>query len=374
MAEENAGEKKHAPTERRLRQAAERGDIRRSQELPKAAAIAIFTLLALGMAAGVGSRLLGLFAACLDQAGTAPVAAASNWAGAVFWALFPLLAFIACVAILGSVVSGGWVFALRSLQPDFSKLMPQSGLGQIFSGSGFAEHGKSILKFLTIGGAGGLTILARREGFAALAALPSPWPGAVLGFALQVLIVICLVLAVLAGGDFMLQIWLHRRKHRMSDAEMREEMKEAAGNPHVKSRQRALARKLARARQMQRIPEASVIVTNPTHYACAIRYRRGADRAPVLLAKGVGMLAEEIISRGRGHGIPVVESPPLARAIYRHVEPEEHVPAALYRACAEVLAYVWRLQRWRAQGGARPRPPTPQEGEIEVRRWLPGGI
>ncbi len=137
MAEDGAGEKRHAPTERRLRQAAERGDVRRSQELPKAAAIAAVTLLALGAAAGLGSRLLALFAACLDQAGTAPLSAASGLAGCVFTALFPLLALIAAIGFAGSIVSGGWVFALRLLQPDFSKLMPQSGLGQIVSGHGF---------------------------------------------------------------------------------------------------------------------------------------------------------------------------------------------------------------------------------------------
>jgi flagellar biosynthetic protein FlhB len=155
----------------------------------------------------------------------------------------------------------------------------------------------------------------------------------------------------------------------MSDHEIREEMKDSAGNPHVKSRQRMLARKMARARQMSKIPEASVIITNPTHYACAIRYRRGADRAPMLLAKGVGLLAEEIIAKGRGLGIPIVEAPPLARTVYRHVEPGEYVPVALYRACAEVLAYVWRMQRWRAQGGARPKPPQAKEGEIEIAPW-----
>ncbi len=354
MAEEDAGEKKHAPTERRLAQAAERGDINRSQELPKAAAITAVTLLSLGAAAGLGARLLNLFATCLDQAGTVPLSAASGWTGSVFTALFPLLGLIAAIGFAGSIISGGWVFALQLLQPDFSKLMPQSGLGQVFSGHGFTEHGKSILKIVAIGGTGALAILAERGQFASLAFLSFPMPGAMLGTALHTLIIICVVLVVLAGGDFALQIWLHRQKLRMSDAEIREEMKDAAGNPHVKSRQRAMARKLARARQMQRIPEASVVVTNPTHYACAIRYRRGGDRAPLLLAKGVGLQAEEILTRARAHGIPVVQSPPLARAIYRHVEPDEHVPVALYRACAEVLAYVWRLQRWRAQGGARP--------------------
>ena len=92
----------------------------------------------------------------------------------------------------------------------------------------------------------------------------------------------------------------------------------------------------------------------------------------MLLAKGAGPQAEEIIARARGHGVPVVQSPPLARAVFRYVEPDEYVPTALYRACAEVLAYVWRLQRWRAQGGAKPQPPKPPAGEIEVSRWLPG--
>lgn len=373
MAEDDSGEKKHAPTERRLRQAAERGDVRRSQELPKAAAIAVFTVLVLAGAAGLGIKLQGVFAACLANAGTAPLSAAKGWAGAVGGALFPLLAFIAAVGFAGSIVSGGWVFAVNLLMPDFSKLMPQQGLGQIFSSHGLTEHGKSILKLLAIGGAGGLAILARRTDFASLSGLRAPLPGALLGIAFQVIITICLVLVVLAAGDFALQVWLHRQKLRMTDAEIREEMKDSAGNPHVKSRQRAIARKLARARQMQRLPEASVVVTNPTHYACAIRYRRGSDRAPVLLAKGVGLLAEEIIARARGHGIPVVQSPPLARAIYRHVEPDDNVPVALYRACAEVLAYVWRLQHWRTQGGEKPMPPKPHEGEIEVPRFAPWG-
>jgi len=186
---------------------------------------------------------------------------------------------------------------------------------------------------------------------------------------LQLLTAICMALTLLAGTDAGLQFWQHRQRLRMSDNDIRDEMKDTAGNPHVRSRQRMLARKMARARQMSKIPEASVIVTNPTHYACALRYRRGADRAPMLLAKGVGMLAEEIIAKGRGLGIPVVEAPPLARAVYRHVEPGEPVPVALYKACAEVLAYVWRMQRWRAQGGARPKPPPVREGEIDVSPW-----
>ena len=366
---ESTGDKKHAPTERRLREAAERGDVGRSSELPKAAAIVALTLFTLGAAAGIGRHMLDVFAAMLANAGAVPPQAAMGWARQLIALLLPLLALAAFISLAASLATGGFIFSLGLLKPDFSKIMPQSGLGQIFSRSGFAETGKSLLKFAAIGGAGAFTIWVHHSSFAALAALPIPTLQPVIALTLQTVTAICLVLAVLAGADAGLQFWLHRHKLRMSDAEIREEMKDVAGNPHVKSRQRMLARKMARARQMSKIPEASVIVTNPTHYACAIRYRRGADKAPMLLAKGVGLMAEEIIAKGRGLGIPVVQSPPLARAIYRHVEPGDHVPVALYRACAEVLAYVWRMQRWRSQGGERPKPPPVHEGEIEISRW-----
>jgi flagellar biosynthetic protein FlhB len=152
----------------------------------------------------------------------------------------------------------------------------------------------------------------------------------------------------------------------MSDQELRDEMKEVVGNPQVRQRQRAIARRMARSRQMRRLPEASVIITNPTHFAVAIRFRRGVDAAPVLLAKGVGLVAAEIVSRARGYGIPIVEAPPLARAIYRYVEPDDLIPVALYRACAEVLAYVWRLQQWRASRDARHKPAFPKISSFEI--------
>lgn len=366
---EGAGDKKHAPTERRLREAAERGDIGRSTELPKAAVVVLMTLFTLSAAAGIGGQLLADFAAMLAAAGSATPAAAVGWGMSVAAALFPLLALVAAVSLGASLLTGGFVFSLSLLKPDLGKIMPQAGLGELFSSHGFTETGKSLLKFVAIGGVGALSIWLRQADFAALAASPALGFAPVIGLTLQVITAICIVLVVLAGGDAGLQFWLHRQKLRMSDHEIREEMKDSAGNPHVKSRQRMLARKMARARQMSKIPEASVIVTNPTHYACAIRYRRGADRAPMLLAKGVGLLAEEIIAKGRGLGIPIVAAPPLARAVYRHVEPGEHVPVALYRACAEVLAYVWRMQRWRAHGGARPAPPPVRQEEIEMSPW-----
>jgi flagellar biosynthetic protein FlhB len=361
------GDKRHAPTARRLQQAAEKGDVARSTDLPKAATAIAFICVALGAAAGIGTQLENDFAAWLAQAGTEPLSAASGWGDTTIAAFGPLLALIAAIAAAASIASGGWVFSLQLLKFDFTKLWPSYGLGQLVSRHGMAETLKALLKFIIIGGIGAYMIVTRVPEFAALAGFPHPSAAPVLALCGQVLTAVACGIALLAGADYGVQLWLHRQKLRMTDSEIRDEMKDVAGNPHVRNRQRMIARKLARARQMHRIAEASVIVTNPTHYAVAIRYRRGVDRAPLLLAKGVGLLAEEIISRGRANGVPIVEAPPLARAVYRHVEPGEHMPVALYRACAEVLAYVWKMQRWRAQGGKRPMAPPVREGEIDMR-------
>ncbi len=366
---ESTGEKRHAPSARRLAMAREKGDIKRSADLPKAAATLLVTGLAFGAATSLAQPLQAICAAALANAGTASPALAASTAMSGAAIITPLLGLIFLATLAAAFLSGGWVFALNLLNFDLSKLLPHHGLGQLVSSSGISETAKSCLKFLLIGGTGALAFALRAPAFAALAASPLPDASALATLILGAVTLICGAVTLLAAGDYGLQIWLHRQSLRMTDQDLRDESKDAAGNPQIRQRQRMLARRLARARQMHRIAEASVIVTNPTHFAVAIRYRRGADHAPLLLAKGAGLLAAEIISRGRGLGIPVVESPPLARAVYRHVEPGEPVPAALYRACAEVLAYIWRLQRWRAQGGPRPTPPKPAPGEIEVPRF-----
>jgi flagellar biosynthetic protein FlhB len=362
---EDSGDKRHAPTERRLRQAAEKGQVRRSADLPKAAAIVFAVTIALNAAAVIGAQLNVLFASFLATAGTGNAGLAAGWTGAAEHTLMPLLFLIAGVSLASSFLSGGWVFALQALAPDLSKLLPQHGLGQVFSSSGLIETCKSVLKFVMIGGVATIMMVAGFPDFAALGGPSDPNGGALLALCLHILTAVCVAVGLLAAADVALQFWMHRQKLRMTDNEIREEMKEAVGNPHVKQRQRAIARRMARARQMRRIPEASVVVTNPTHFAVAIRYRRGTDGAPLLLAKGVGLLAQEIIATARGLGIPIVESPPLARAVYRYVEPGDPVPVALYRACAEVLAYVWRLQQWRAAGGARPAAPKPAKLDVD---------
>jgi flagellar biosynthetic protein FlhB len=367
MADGSDGQdKKHAPSERKLRQAAERGDVARSTDLPKAAAIVLVITIGLNAAASVGSRFEVICAAALTLAGTAQVSTATVSSESFIMATGPLLVLIGALSAIVGILFGGWTFSMTALMPDFSKLGPSHGLGQLFSVSGMTDTLKSVAKFLVIGGVGGVMILNHRDAFAALAApVPSPI-GAMVALCLHILVAVCVAIVGIAAVDVGVQFWLYRRRHRMSDQDVRDEMKEVVGNPQIKQRQRAIARRMARSRQMRRVPEASVIITNPTHFAVAIRFRRGVDAAPILLAKGVGFLATEIINQARSYGIPIVEAPPLARAIYRHVEPDDPIPVALYRACAEILAYVWRLQQWRSSREARQKPAFPKISSFEI--------
>jgi flagellar biosynthesis protein FlhB len=359
-------DKKHAPSERRLRHAAERGDVARSTDLPKAAAIVLVTTIGLNAAVSAGVRFENICSTALALAGTGEASLASVSSQGFILATAPLLVLIGVLSAVVGILFGGWTFSVTALMPDFSKLSPSRGLGQLFSVSGLTDTLKSLAKFLVIGGVGGAMLLSNRDAFAGLGAPVRSPVGAMVALCLHILVAVCVAIIGIAGVDMGVQFWLYRRRHRMSDQELRDEMKEVVGNPQVRQRQRAIARRMARSRQMRRVPEASVVITNPTHFAVAIRFRRGVDAAPVLLAKGVGFLATEIIRQARSHGIPIVEAPPVARAIYRYVEPDDPIPVVLYRACAEILAYVWRLQQWRASRDARPKPVFPKISSFEI--------
>ncbi len=367
MAEERSdAERKHAPTERRLRQAAERGDVVRSLDLPKAAATILTITIILNASTLIATRVARLCSMALASAGTVAPDVAAAWAASMMHDMLPLLGLVALLAMMAAVLFGGWAFSLTSLAPSFGKVFSFSGLGDVFSVTGFTETLKSIVKFIAIGLVGGLSIIGAEDRFLSLGRDTAADDSPMITVVLHVLSMICVVIAIIAATDMAVQFWLYRRRHRMSDEEIREEMKDAVGSPQIRQRQRAAARRMARSRQMRRLPEASVVVTNPTHIAVALRFRRGSDAAPVLLAKGADLLAAEITGKARSLGIPIVEAPPLARAVYRYVEPDDYIPVALYRACAEVLAYVWRLHAWRSERHAGRKPLPPRLGPIDL--------
>jgi flagellar biosynthetic protein FlhB len=244
MAEGDGQDKKHAPSERRLRQAAERGDVARSTDLPKAAAIVLVITIGLNAAASAGERFEVICAAALAFAGTGELSLAAVSSQRFVGAVAPLLLLIGALSVLVSILFGGWTFSTTALMPDLSKLSPSHGLGQLFSVSGMTDTLKSIAKFLVIGGVGGSMILNNRLAFAALAAPAQSSVGAMVALCLHILLAVCVAIVGIAAVDVGVQYWLHRRRHRMSDQELRDEMKDVVGNPQVRQRQRAIARRM----------------------------------------------------------------------------------------------------------------------------------
>jgi flagellar biosynthetic protein FlhB len=358
MADETSdAEKKHAPTAERLRKAREQGQIKRSADLPKAAGTMFFVLAVASTGGAAAGYIEEWFGRLLLAAGSGGWHDTRNLV--VFFSVaftgFLTLAFL--IAMGFGSITGGWMLSVILASPKLSRITPGSGFGQVFSMQNLIEVLKSIVKIIAIGGAGIIAFIELRPEFVAMAS-PAAVSLTSLGGPTVVVIGSATVAAsVVAAVDVWLQAWLQRRTLRMTDQELRDEMKNAEGDPHVKAKRRAAIRKMSKARQTRAVRTASVIVTNPTHFAVAIRYRKGIDPVPHVVAKGVDLNAASIIEEARIHGVPLVEAPPVARALHRFVEVDQPVPLALYRACAEILAYIWRLEMWRrGQGNAPNRP------------------
>jgi flagellar biosynthetic protein FlhB len=357
MAEDSDAEKKHDPTPERLRKAREKGQIKRSNDLPKAA-ITLGTILIVfisgGALSGLASRWL---AASLRAVGTADPGsvAALDLEFAMMLGVF--LAATGALAFLAGLGSGGWMMSFMLLMPKLERVDPGKSWGQIFSLSNLIEIGKSAVKIIVIGGAGWAAYVNQKFQLLALANLREISLATLGGPAFHVILGATGGALVLAIADIGIQAWLNRRQLKMTDKEIKDEAKKNDGDPHVRARRRALMRKAAQARQVQSVRSATMVVTNPTHYAVALRYRRESDGVPMVVAKGVDINALPIIEQARIHGVPLVEAPPLARALHRQVEVDRPIPGHLYRAVAEVLAYVWRMDTWRAAGGDKPEHP-----------------
>jgi flagellar biosynthetic protein FlhB len=269
----------------------------------------------------------------------------------------PLLMVPAIAAVLGSMALSGWLFTTEALAPDFTRLNPMQGLARMFSVTSLAELGKSILKTILIGGFAYIVIRRQTEELLSLPTLSVQdgirHAGTMLGVTF---LLISGSLLVLVLFDVPYQLWQHARNLRMTKEEIKQEAKETEGDPQVKARIRSLQREAARRRMMQQVPKADVIITNPTRFAVALRYQ--ADmRAPQVVASGRLLLAQRIRELAVEHEIPIIEAPPLARALYRHVSPGKEVPASLYHAVAAVMAYVYQLRQFQAGQGQLPQLP-----------------
>jgi flagellar biosynthetic protein FlhB len=371
MAEEGSDnsseEKKHDATPRKQQQAREKGQVARAPDFIKLVLMTAFFLIALLPGSLLMRWMLRSVPAALGHAGTMPIAVALRLALTSFATLSVLLLILTLLGAFGGLVPGGWSASAKPITPDPSKLNPAKGIKNMFSPKRLTETLKSILKFFIVGGAGLMAFMYWKKPVAALPRGAAPdWT---LGLhAIVWILGVCILASIfIVALDTPLQAWFHRRDLRMTDKELRDEQKETDVNPHVRRRLRQAQARVARGRMMEQLPQASAVAVNPAHYAVAFRYRRHQDSAPVIIASGAGKLAARIRKIARRHGIPIVAAPPLARALYFHGTVGEPIPTALYQACAEVLAYVWRLQLWASGQGSAPMPPTDSDLAVDER-------
>ena len=280
--------------------------------------------------------------------------------------LLPLFGAMLAVALAAGVLSGGWNFTLQALQPNFGKLDPLEGLKRVFSGGQLTDTLKACLLAVLLGGAGAMYLRQQWTRHAELLAMPLPAALAAGGSLLQGgLLLLCGVLAAFALVDVPLQRQMLLRRLRMSAEEMKKEFKEVEGNGEIKARVRARMRELASRRMLAAVPLADLVVMNPSHYAVALKYDETKMGAPRVVAKGADLLAMKIRDLAREAKVPVLQAPPLARALYAHTEVDQEIPARLFSAVAQVLAWVYQLRDAMAAGRtpntAAPTPEVPAD-------------
>ena len=364
MAEESDLEKTEPASPRRLEKAREEGQVARSREL------VTFVMLATGLVGlwSTGELMAGLLGGALRnglqferasafdpshmmvQAGTAVVRALQ--------ALMPVLVLMLVAALVAPMLLGGWLLSAKSLAPNFSKLNPIAGISRMFSAETLAELVKTIVKSLLVGGVAWWVISRKLDLIMALMREPVH---EALSHTLQLVANSCALivgsLLLVAAIDVPYQLWSHHRKLRMSREDLRQEQKESDGDPQVKAQIRRQQQQMAKRRMMAEVPKADIIVTNPTHFAVALKYSDKDMRAPRVIAKGTDLVALRIRALAGEHKIPVLEAPPLTRALYRHTQLGAEIPTALYAAVAEVLAWAYQLHRQATEGGAVPPSP-----------------
>lgn len=365
MSEESDLEKTEAASPRRLEKAREDGDVARSRELVTlvilGAGIAGIWLTSGSLGTTFGGALQhGLQfdrhsafdpAHMLNQAGSMVLAA--------LMAIAPFLGMMMLAALVGPLMLGGWMFSTKAIGPKFSKLDPLAGIGRMFSAQSLAELIKAVAKSLLVGIVAWWVISGHIGDMVSLMGEPAH---RALPHAIRMVVVDCAVIAatlvIVAMIDVPYQLWSHAKKLRMSREDVRQEHKESEGDPHVKANIRRMQQQAAKRRMMSEVPKADIVVTNPTHFAVALKYRDGDMRAPIVVAKGSDLVAQRIRELAKEHNVAVLEAPPLTRALFKHTRLGDEIPAGLYTAVAEVLAWVYQLKRWKDEGGDAPRTPS----------------
>ena len=373
MAEDSDAEKTEPASQKRLEQAREEGDVPRSRE------VATFTVL---MAAGAGLWMTG--EGLIRQLSSALVSGLALTPEQVFdadvlinrilvdlvrvlLACLPLGVAVMVVALVSPLLVGGWLFTGKAVMPNFGKLNPINGIGNMFSTNALVELFKAVAKALVVGLVAWLVVMKQKDAVIGLAVEPLKLGTAhLLHILASSFLFIVGALGFIAAIDGPYQMWHYANKLKMTRQELIQESKESDGNPQIKAKIRQLQREMAKRRMMADVPTADVVVTNPTHYAVALKYDDGMRGAPRVVAKGTDETAAKIREIAREHKVAMLEAPPLARALFKHTEIGDEIPEALYAAVAEVLAYVFQLRLFSKGNGNRPEIPKKLEVPPEL--------
>lgn len=367
MAEDNdvsREDRTHPATERRLQKAREDGNVPRSRDLGHAMTLGAAFAGCAAAGPWVAETMVSIVQGGLRISRAAAfeprraLEAGTTLAAHAFAIVIPTGVVLAAAGVAASVALGGLVLTTKPLAPDISRISPSAGLARIFSRDGAID----LLKLLGLAAA----LIALSAWYVAdrlphvvsypAMALPAAMSAST-GALRDGLAWLVLLLVAAATIDAPLQWIRHRGRLKMTLEEIKRESKESDGDPQIKARIRARQREISRSRMLAAVPKADVVVTNPTHYAVALRYDEASMGAPRVVAKGADHLAAKIREAAKGAGVPLLEAPPLARALYKHADLDRDIPVALYSAVAQVLAYVWQLRHFVPGRGAMPRAP-----------------
>ena len=350
--ETDDSQKTEEPTQRRLEQAREKGQLVSSKEITTwamlfAGALAVMTILP-NLAAALKTALVPYISRPHDMPADADALGALllGLLGKLALAMALFAVVMVVVAVFSHVVQHGWVVSVDPIKPKFSKISPMAGLKRLFSGKSLMEFAKGLFKIIIIGA---VMVSILRPAFVNASLFVGITPTAMLDKArelvLHLFVMTLSILGAIAGLDYLYQRFSFMKSMRMSHQELKEEFKDTEGNPEIKAKLRQIRQEKARRRMMAAVPEATVIITNPTHYAIALKYEQNKAMAPVVVAKGVDNIAMKIREIAREHNIPIVENPPLARALYDTADLDEEISFEHYKAVAQVIGYVMRLKK-----------------------------
>jgi flagellar biosynthetic protein FlhB len=365
-SESDDSQKTEDPTQRRLDQAREKGQVAKSQEinhwfifLGMAVVVTVFaTSIASGVVRSLRQFLERPHAIRIDTFQLRELMS-DTLAQIGLTLLLPVLV-IVMVALAAGLVQNGLLFSFESLKPKLEKLSPIKGLKRQFSAKSLAEFVKGVAKITVVSGVITLLMWPNLDLIPNIAGMELTDFAALLrDMVARIVIAVLAVMTLIAALDFLFQKHQHRKQLRMTKQELKDEFKQSEGDPMVKSRLRQIRMERARKRMMAAVPEADVVITNPTHYAVALKYDSMSMNAPKLLAKGVDILAAKIREIANEHEIPIVENPPLTRALYQSVDLDQEIPPEHYKAVAEVIGYVMRLRGRLPRASARPNRPGP---------------